>query len=78
MAQIASNEFVTSLTILDSPAGTAAGIAADIPVVGVLTSQTVKRMHEAGVFVAVENYHDLLALVKKHVPYDEECDVKYK
>lgn len=58
-------------------AGTAAGIAAGIPVVGVLTSQTVKRMHEAGVFVAVNNYHDLLALVKKHVPYDEECDVKY-
>ena len=44
---------------------------------GVLTSQTVKRMHEAGVFVAVNNYHDLLALVKKHVPFDEDCDVKY-
>lgn len=57
--------------------GTAAGIAAGIPVVGVLTSQTTKRMHEAGVFVAVNNYHDLLALVKKHVPYDPECDVKY-
>jgi HAD superfamily hydrolase (TIGR01509 family) len=62
----------------DSPSGTAAGIAADIPVVGVLTSQTTKRMHEAGVFVAVNDYHELLDLVKKHVPYDEECDVKFK
>ena len=59
-------------------AGTAAGIAAGIPVVGVLTSQTMERMHKAGVFVAVKDYHELLALVKKHVPYDEECDVKYK
>ena len=48
------------------------------PVVGVLTSQTTKRMHEAGVFVAVNDYHELLDLVKKHVPYDEECDVKFK
>lgn len=45
---------------------------------GILTSQTTKRMHEAGVFVAVNDYHELLALVKKHVPYDEDCDVKYK
>lgn len=36
-----------------------------------------QRMHEAGVFVAVNDYHELLALVKKHVPFDEECDVKY-
>lgn len=34
-------------------------------------------MHEAGVFVAVKNYHELLDLVKRHVPYDEECDVKF-
>ena len=57
-------------------AGTAAGIAAGIPVVGVLTSQSVKRMHEAGVFVAVNDYHELTDLVKKHVPFDENCDVK--
>lgn len=58
--------------------GTAAGIAAGIPVVGVLTSQSVKRMHEAGVFVAVNDYHELTDLVKKHVPFDENCDVSYK
>ena len=46
--------------------------------VAVLTSQTQERMHEAGAFVTVKDYHELLDLVKQHVPYDPECDVKFK
>lgn len=45
-------------------AGTAAGVAAEVPVVGILTSQTKERMLKAGVSLTVTDYTELLARAK--------------
>lgn len=42
--------------------GVAAGSAAGIPVVGMLTSQTAERLKSAGAVQCVNNYRELLAL----------------
>jgi len=47
-----------------SPAGTAAGVAAGIAVVGILTSQTKARMEKAGVSLTIKDYTELLAKAK--------------
>ncbi len=43
-------------------AGAAAGAAAGVPVVGMLTSQTAERLTKAGAVRCVRNYTELLAL----------------
>lgn len=48
----------------DSPSGTAAGVAAGIAVVGVLTSQTKTRMEKAGVSLTIKDYDELVAKAK--------------
>ena len=45
-------------------AGTAAGVAAGIAVVGVLTSQTKERMEKAGVSLTIKDYSELVAKAK--------------
>ena len=45
-------------------AGTAAGVAAGIAVVGVLTSQTKTRMEKAGVSLTIKDYDELVAKAK--------------
>ena len=45
-------------------AGTAAGVAAGIAVVGVLTSQTKERMEKAGVSLTIKDYDELVAKAK--------------
>ncbi len=45
-------------------AGTAAGVAAGVPVVGILTSQTKERMEKAGVSLTIKDYSELLAKAK--------------
>ena len=47
-------------------AGTAAGVAAEIAVVGILSSQTKERMLQAGCSLTVHDYTELLALAKEH------------
>ncbi|KAK9901350.1 hypothetical protein WJX75_007755 [Coccomyxa subellipsoidea] len=51
----------------DSPSGTAAGVAAEVPVVGILTSQTKERMLKAGVSMTVTDYHELTEKAKADV-----------
>ena len=46
------------------PAGTAAGVAAGVPVVGVLTSQTKERMERAGVSLTIKDYTELVQRAK--------------
>ena len=46
-------------------AGTAAGVAAEIAVVGILSSQTKERMLQAGCSLTVNDYTELLALAKE-------------
>jgi hypothetical protein len=46
--------------------GTAAGVAAGVPVVGILTSQTEQRMLKAGCSLTVKDYTELEALAKQH------------
>ena len=48
-------------------AGTAAGVAAEIPVVGILTSQAKERMLKAGVSLTVTDYHQLVERAKADV-----------
>ena len=54
-------------------AGTAAGVAAGVPVVGILTSQTKERMEKAGVSLTIKDYTELVARAKadkaKHTNY---------
>lgn len=47
-------------------AGTAAGVAAEVAVVGILTSQSKERMLKAGCSLTIKDYHELLALAKQH------------
>ncbi len=47
---------------LSRASGTAAGTAAGVPVVGMLTSQTAERLTKAGAVRCVRNYKELLAL----------------
>ena len=42
--------------------GVAAGAAAGVPVVGMLTSQSPERLRRAGAVRCVRNYRELLAL----------------
>ncbi|CAL8471098.1 g10640 [Coccomyxa elongata] len=51
----------------DSPSGTAAGVAAEVPVVGILTSQAKERMLKAGVSLTVTDYHQLVERAKADV-----------
>ena len=46
--------------------GTTAGVAAGVPVVGILTSQTQQRMLKAGCSLTVKDYRELEALAKQH------------
>lgn len=46
------------------PAGTAAGVAAGVPVVGILTSQTKERMERAGVSLTINDYTELVQRAK--------------
>ena len=46
-------------------AGTTAGVAAGIPVVGILTSQTPERMRRAGCSIGIPDYTTLVALASK-------------
>ena len=46
--------------------GTTAGVAAGVPVVGILTSQTEQRMLKAGCSLTVKDYRELEALAKQH------------
>ena len=46
------------------PTGTAAGVAAGVPVVGVLTSQTKERMEKAGVSLTIKDYTELVQRAK--------------
>ena len=46
--------------------GTAAGVAAGVAVVGILTSQTKERMLKAGCSLTVKDYTELVALAKEH------------
>ena len=46
-------------------AGTAAGVAAGVPVVGVLTSQTKERMERAGVSLTIKDYTELVQRAKE-------------
>lgn len=48
-------------------AGTAAGVAAEVPVVGILTSQAKERMLKAGVSLTVSDYHELVERAKADV-----------
>lgn len=45
-------------------AGTAAGVAAGVPVVGILTSQTKERMEKAGVSITIKDYTELVQRAK--------------
>lgn len=59
---------VRTIPLLDlcllASAGTAAGVAAGIAVVGILTSQTKARMEKAGVSLTIKDYTELLAKAK--------------
>lgn len=46
-------------------AGTAAGVAAGIAVVGILTSQTKERMEKAGVSLTIKDYDELVVKAKE-------------
>ena len=46
-------------------AGTSAGVAAKIPVVGILTSQTAQRLTEAGTCHNIKDYTGMLELIKE-------------
>ena len=46
-------------------AGTAAGVAAGVPVVGILTSQTKERMEKAGVSITIKDYTELVQRAKE-------------
>ena len=48
-----------------SAVGTAAGVAAKIPVVGLLTSQTEQRLTEAGACLCLKDYNGMLKLIKE-------------
>ncbi|KAK9833290.1 hypothetical protein WJX81_003638 [Elliptochloris bilobata] len=53
-----------AIVIEDSPSGAAAGVAAGLPVVGILTSQTAEHMKRAGAVRCVKDYRELLALAQ--------------
>jgi phosphoglycolate phosphatase-like HAD superfamily hydrolase len=49
-------------------AGVTAGKAANIPTVGILTSQAPERLLAAGATITVKDYHELLAHVQQGAP----------
>ena len=58
---------IDACAIEDSSTGASAAVAADVYTIGIMTSQPPEVLLNAGAKMAINNYHELLAEIKKEI-----------